>query len=81
MSEMHLRQPTFTHSPYGSNTKSKQRIQKFQETGDWRYISQNQLDKVCFQHEMGHRAFKLLSFLSRKTASDKSLLDEAFDIA
>ena len=31
---MHLRQPGFTYSSYGSFTKSKERIQAFEETGD-----------------------------------------------
>ena len=39
MPEMHLRQPAFTCSAYGPFTKSKERIQKFKEAGDSRYIS------------------------------------------
>ena len=27
---------------------NKERIQKFKETGDSRYIDQNELDKACF---------------------------------
>ena len=38
MLEMHLRQPGFTYSACGPFTKNKQRIQKFMETGDTRYI-------------------------------------------
>ena len=44
MPEMHLRQDTmldksgFTYSPCGPSTKNKERIQKFKETGDSRYI-------------------------------------------
>ena len=34
MPEIHLRQPTFTHSACGPFTKHEQRIQKFKETGD-----------------------------------------------
>ena len=45
---MHLRQPGFTYSVCGPFTKNKERIQKFKETGDLRYIYQNELDKVCF---------------------------------
>ena len=48
MPEMHLRQPEFTFSACGSFTKSKERIQKFQETGDSRHIYQSELDNVCF---------------------------------
>ena len=48
MPEMHLRQPVFTYNPCGTFTKNKQRIQKFKETGNSRYIYQNELDKACF---------------------------------
>ena len=48
MLEMPLRQPGFTYSACGPFTKSKERIQKFKETGDSRYIYQNELDKACF---------------------------------
>ena len=33
MPEMHLKQPGFTYSAFGSFTKNKQRIQKFMQTG------------------------------------------------
>ena len=56
--EMHLRQPGFTYSACGPFTKNKQRIQKFKETGDSRYIYQNELDKACFQHDMTYGDFK-----------------------
>ena len=39
MPEMHLRQPRFTYSACGPFTKSKERIQKFIETGDSRCLS------------------------------------------
>ena len=38
MPEMHLRQPGFTYSACGPLTKNKERIQKFKQTGDSRYI-------------------------------------------
>ena len=41
MSEMHLRQPGFTYSACGPFTKKKERIQKFKETRNSRYIYQN----------------------------------------
>ena len=56
--EMHLRQSGFTYSACGPFTKNKQRIQKFKETGDSRYIYQNELDKACFQHDMTYGDFK-----------------------
>ena len=52
MSEMHLRQPRFTYSAYRPFTKNKERIQKFKETGDSRYIYQNELDKACIKYDM-----------------------------
>ena len=78
MPEMHLRQPGFTYSACGLFTKNKDRIQKFKETGDSRYIYQNELDKAYIQHDMASADFK---DLTRKTASDKILRDKAFDIA
>ena len=48
MPEIHLRQPGFMHSACGPFTKSKERIQKFKETGDSRYIYQHILDRVFF---------------------------------
>ena len=48
MPEMHLNQPGFTYSVCGPFTKNKERIQKFKETGDTRYIYKNELDKACF---------------------------------
>ena len=48
VSEMRLRQPGFIYSACGPLTKSKERIQKFEETEDWRYIYQNELDKHVF---------------------------------
>ena len=75
---MHLRQPRFTYSASGPFTKNKERIQKFKETGDSRYIYQNELDKACFQHYMAYGDFK---DLTRRTTSDKILRDKAFNIA
>ena len=58
MPEMYLRQPRFTYSACGPFTKNKKRIQKFKETGDSRYIYQNELDKACFQPDMASGDFK-----------------------
>ena len=77
MPEMHLRQPGFTHSPCGPFTKNKQRVQRFMETGDTKYIYRNELDKVCFQHDMAFGDFK---DVKRRTQSDKVLKDKAFEI-
>ena len=66
--EMHLRQPGFTYNACGLFTKNKERIQKFKETGDSRYIYQNELDKAFFQYDMAYEDFK---DLARKTVSRK----------
>ena len=57
--ETHLRQPGFTYSACILITKNKERIQKFKETGDSRYIYQNKLDKACFQHDMAMEVLKI----------------------
>ena len=38
MPEMHLRQPQFVYSACGPFTRHKERIKKFKQTGDTRYI-------------------------------------------
>ena len=38
MLEMHLKQLGFTYSTCGQFTKNKERVQKFKETGDTKYI-------------------------------------------
>ena len=52
----------------------KEKKQKFKETGDLRYIYQNELDIACFQHDM------VYVDLAKRAASDKFLRDKAFDI-
>ena len=52
MPDLHVRQTGFTYSAYGPFTKIKERIKKNKETGDSRYIYENELDKACFQHDM-----------------------------
>ena len=76
MPEMHLRQPQFTYSACGSFTKNKERIQKFKETGNTKYIYRNELDKACFQHDMAYGDFK---DLARRTEADKVLRDKAIN--
>ena len=61
MPEMHLKQPGFIYSAYDTFTKSKERIQKFKETGDTNYIYKNELDKACLQHDMAYGDFKDLA--------------------
>ena len=76
MPKMHLRQLQFTYSACGPFTKNKERIQKFKETGDSRYIYRNELDKACFQHDMAYGDFK---DLAKRAAADKVKRDKAFN--
>ena len=78
MPEIHLKQPRFTYSACGPFTKNKERIEKFTKTGNTDFIYKNELDKVCFRHDMAYGNFK---DLTRRTASDKVLRDKAFNIA
>ena len=78
MPEMHLRQPQFVYSACGPFTRHKERIKKFKQTGDTRYICRNELDKACFQHDSAYADHKNLI---NRTKSDKVLRDKAYDIA
>ena len=73
-----MKQPQFTYSVSGPFTYNKERIQKYEETGCKKFIYRNELDKACFQHDMGYGDFK---DLTRRTASDKILWNKAFNIA
>ena len=48
------------------------------ETGDSKYVYQNELDKACFQHDMAYGHFK---DLPRRTTAGKVLHDKAFNTA
>ena len=78
MPEMHLKQPGFKYSACGPFTKSKERIEKFTQTGNTDSIYRNELDKACFQHDMAYGKSK---DLAKRTQSDKVLRDKAFKIA
>ena len=78
MPEMHLKQPGFTYSACGPFTKNKERIQTFMQTGNTDYIYKNNLDKVCFQHDMAYGKYK---DLNKITQLDKVLRIKAFEIA
>ena len=45
----------------GPFTKNNERIQKFKETGNTKYILKNALDKVCFQHDKAYGDFNDLA--------------------
>ena len=74
---MHLRQHGFTYCACGPFTKNKERIQKFKQTGDSRYIYKNELDKACFQDDIAYGDFK---DLTKRTAADKVLRNKVFNI-
>ena len=76
--KINLRQPGFTYNACGPFTKTKERIQKFKQTEDSRYVYKNELDKACFQHDMAYGDFK---DLKRRTAASNALRDKPFNIA
>ena len=78
MPEMHLRQLQFIYSEGGPFTRHKERIKKFKQTGDTRYIYRNERDKACFQHDSAYADNK---DLINRTKSDKVLRDKAYNIA
>ena len=78
MPEMHLRQPQFIYSTCGPFTRHRERIKKFKQTGDTRYIYRNDLDKACFQHDSAYADNK---DLINRTKADKFLRDKAYNIA
>ena len=75
--EMHLRQPQFVYRACGPFTRHKERIKKFEQTGDTRYIYRNDLDKSC-QHDSAYADNK---DLINRTKADKFLKDKAYNIA
>ena len=78
MPEMHLRQPQIVYSACGPFTRHKERIKKFKQTGDTRYIYRNDLDKACFQHDSAYADNK---DLINRTKAEKVLKDKAYNIA
>ena len=73
-----IKQPRFVYSACGPFTRHKERIKKFKQTRDTRYIYRNELDKACFQHDSAYANHK---DLINRTKSDKVLRDRACDIA
>ena len=74
----HSMQLEFTYSVCGLFAKNKERVQEYKETGDLRYIYQNEQDKASFQHDMAYGDFK---DLTERTTSDKILCDKACNAA
>ena len=75
---MHLNLPGYTYSACGPFTKNKDRVHKFKEAGDTKYIYRNELHKARFQH---HRAYGSFKDVAKRTASHKVLRPIAFNIA
>ena len=78
MPELNLKQHGVTYSARGRSTENKERIKKFKDTRGSGYVFRNNLDKVCFQHDMDYGDFK---DLAKITASHKVLCDKAFNAA
>ena len=78
MPAMDLKQPGYNYSACDPFIKNKERIQKFMQTGNTNYIYKNDLDKVCFQHDMAYGKYK---DSTKRIQSDKVLRDKDFKIA
>ena len=78
MPEIYLRQSQFIYSACGPFTRHKERIKKFKQTGDTRYIYRNELDKACSQHDSAYADHQ---DLINRTKSDKVLRDKPYNIA
>ena len=51
MPELHFKQPRFTYSACEPFTKHRERIQKFRETGNLKYLYRNEVDKASFARD------------------------------
>ena len=78
MPELHLKQPGLTYSACGPFTKHGERIQKFRETDNLKYLYRNELDKVCVAHDAAYCNSK---DLPKRVISDNILKDRAYEIA
>ena len=76
--ELHLKQPGFTYSAYGSFTKLRERIKKFKGKCNLKHLYRNELDKACFTHDAAYSDSK---DLAKRTISDRILKDRAYEIA
>ena len=76
--ELHLKQPGFTYSACGPFIRSKERIEKFIQTGNADFIYRNELDEACFQLDLAYGKSK---HLAKRTQLDKVLRDKAFKMA
>ena len=75
---MRLKQPGFTYVACEPFTENNERIEKFKEARDTKYVYRNECGKACFQHGMTYGDFE---DSSRRAASDKILENKEFNIA
>ena len=74
--KLQFRQPIFTYSNCGLFTKHRYRIWNFKQSGDIKYICQNESWEVCFSYELVYFDSKNFYFIS-----DNTLIDTIYDIA
>ena len=68
----------FTFSASWPFTKHCERIQKFRETDNWKYIYKNERDKVCFARDATYSDSKPLA---KRAISYKILKERAYEMA
>ena len=78
MLQLHLGQPRFTYSVCGPFTKHLKSIQKFRETGYFKFSIWNELDQTCFAHDATCSDRRNLAI---RTISVKILKEKAYEIA
>ena len=74
ISELHLKQTTFTYSACRPFTKHREGIQKFRQTDNLKHLYRNELDEACFAHDTAYSDSK---DLGKITISDKILKSAA----
>ena len=84
MPEMHLKQTGFTYSACERFTKNEERIEKFIQTGNTKFIYKNKAyGMICYGlwYDLWHdMAYGKTKDLAKRTQSDKFLRDKAFEI-
>ena len=78
MPDLHLKQPGFTCGACVPCTKHCERIQKFKESGNFKHLYRNELDKACIAHDAGYSNSKNLA---KRTIIDKILKGRPYEIA
>ena len=79
MLKMHWRQPGFLYSTWGPFTKKKKRIERFKDTGDSRYIYQNELERDCFV-ESRQGCARMCKKANESIRSNKDLLKAVWNV-